>query len=461
MTLPRGRIYATMNPKLPPQDLDAEKSVLGALMIDKHAISRVADVLSPQDFYAPAHQKIFSAILELFSKNNPIDILSVTDVLKSRHDIDRVGGSAYLGDLINTVPSASHIAHYAKMVREKRVLRDLITVAADIEESVFTKGTSTEHLIDQIEQRVFSASMKSQDRNFVHIKDELHEAYERIEKIHQGEAGGLRGVTTGFQGLDNYLSGFQKSDLIMVGARPSLGKTTLALDFIRNAATKGNVPVGLFSLEMSKDQIIDRFIASEAGIPLWKMRTGRLNRESDFEPIQTALDRLSKIPVYIDDTPGLTIMQIRSIARRLLSEHGLGLLVIDYVQLIQPMSNTDNIVQQFTEISHGLKALARELAIPVLALSQLNRNVDSRESQMPKLSDLRESGSFEQDADVVMLIHRKSAGRTEPSLDEENMTSLIIAKHRNGPIGTVDLKFDQERVTFKEVEKKYKPLEEY
>jgi replicative DNA helicase len=450
-----------MVPKLPPQDLDAERSVLGSVMLDKNAISKVADVLSPQDFYAPAHQKIFSAILELFSKTQPIDILSVANVLTSRQELDGVGGSSYLGDLINSVPSASHVAHYAKLVREKRVLRDLISVAADIEDSVFGAGTDTEQLIDQVEQRIFSVAMKSQDRNFVHIKDELHSAYERIEKIHQGEAGGLRGVTSGFPSLDNYLSGFQNSDLVILGARPSLGKTTLALDFVRNAAAKGNVPVGIFSLEMSKDQIIDRMIATEAGIPLWKMRTGRLNREYDFDPIHGALDRLSKLPVFIDDTPGLTIMQIRSIARRLLSEHGLGLLVIDYVQLIQPMGRSDNMVQQFTEISHGLKALARELAIPVLALSQLNRNVDSRESQVPKLSDLRETGSWEQDADVVMLIHRRSAGRTEPTLEEDNTTSLIVAKHRNGPIGTVDLKFDPEKVTFKEVEKKFKGLEEY
>lgn len=450
-----------LTPKLPPQDLDAERSVLGSLMIDKNAISKVADVLSPNDFYTPAHQKIFSATLELFSKNQPIDVLSVTNVLTSRKELEEIGGSVYLGELINGVPSASHIAHYGKMVREKRVLRDLISVAADIEESVFNGSGNTDRLIDQIEQRVFSVAMKSQDRNFVHIKDELHDAYERIERIHQGEAGGLRGVTTGFPSLDNYLSGFQKSDLIILGARPSLGKTTLALDFVRHAAIKGNVPVGVFSLEMSKDQIIDRFIASEAGIPLWKMRTGRLNRESDFDPIHAALDRLSKMPIYVDDTPGLTVMQIRSIARRLLSEHGLGLLVIDYVQLIQPMTNTENIVQQFTEISHGLKALARELSIPVLALSQLNRQVDQRESQQPKLSDLRETGSWEQDADVVMLIHRKDRGRNEPTLEDEGSTSLIVAKHRNGPIGAVDLKFDQERVTFREMDKKYKPLEEY
>ena len=301
-------------------------------------------------------------------------------------------------------------------------------------------------------------SQKSQDKKFVHIKDELKDAYERIEKLHQGDGSRLRGVTTGFSAMDNYLSGFQKSDLVILGARPSLGKTTLALDFCR-AAAKSGVPVGIFSLEMSKEQIIDRFISSEAQVPLWKLRTGRLNSELDFELIQGALDRLSRMDVYIDDTPSLNIMQLRSIGRRLQAEHGLGLLVIDYVQLIQPLGSSENMVQQFTEISHGLKALARELNVPVLALSQLNRSVDQRESQIPKISDLRETGSWEQDADVVLLIYRKDRTRNEPSLEDENSASIIIAKHRNGPIGTVDVKFDPEKVTFKEVDKKYATLE--
>ncbi len=441
--------------KLPPQDIESEKSVLGSIMIDKHAISKVADALFPQDFYFPAHQKIFTAMLSLFAKNEPIDILSVSTVLKSQGFLDGIGGSSYLADLINAVPSSSHITHYAKSVREKRVLRDLIGISSDIHESVFERNLSVETLIDAIEQRIFSVSQKSQDRRYVLIKDELQGAYERIEKIHQqGGIAGLRGVTTGFTAIDNNLSGFQKSDLIILGARPSLGKTTLALDFVRAAAKAGHA-VGVFSLEMSKEQIIDRLISSEAQVPLWKLRTGRLS-EHDFDMIaQGALDRLHQMKIIIDDTPSLSIMQIRSIARRLQAEHGLELLVIDYVQLIQTTGNGDNVVQQFTEISHGLKALARELNIPVLALSQLNRSVDNRESQIPKISDLRETGSWEQDADVVMLIYRKDRTRMEPSLEEENTASIIIAKHRNGPIGTVDVKFDPERVTFKEIDKKH------
>ncbi len=443
---------------LPPQDLDAEKSVLGSIMLDKHAISKVADTLTPYDFYSSAHQKIYEVMLDLFSRNDPIDILSVTNVLKKNQDLERVGGAGYLTDVINVVPSSSHVAHYAKIVREKRVLRDLITISSDIHESVFERKLSVEGLIDSIEQRIFSVSQKSQDKKFVHVKDELKDAYERIEKLHQGEGSRLRGVTTGFSAMDNYLSGFQKSDLVILGARPSLGKTTLALDFCR-AAAKSGTPVGIFSLEMSKEQIIDRLIASEAQVPLWKLRTGRLNSELDFELIQGSLDRLSRMDIYIDDTPSLNIMQLRSIGRRLQAEHGLGLLVIDYVQLIQPLGSSENMVQQFTEISHGLKALARELNVPVLALSQLNRSVDQRESQIPKISDLRETGSWEQDADVVLLIYRKDRTRNEPSLEDENGASIIIAKHRNGPIGTVDVKFDPEKVTFKEIDKKYATLE--
>jgi len=441
--------------KLPPQDIESEKSILGSIMIDKNALSKVADTLFSQDFYTPGHQKIYGAMLALFSKNEPIDILSVSNVLTSQGFLDAVGGSSYLADLINGVPSSSHIAHYAKSVREKRVLRDLIGISSDIHESVFEKNLSVEALIDAIEQRIFSVSQKSQDRRYVLIKDELHGAYERIEKIHrEGGSAALRGVTTGFNAIDNNLSGFQKSDLIILGARPSLGKTTLALDFCRAAAKAGH-SVGVFSLEMSKEQILDRLISSEAQVPLWKLRTGRLS-EQDFDMIaQGALDRLSQMKIIIDDTPSLSIMQIRSIARRLQAEHGLELLIIDYVQLIQPLGNTENMVQQFTEISHGLKALARELNIPVLALSQLNRSVDNRESQIPKISDLRETGSWEQDADVVMLIYRKDRTRNEPSLEDENTASIIIAKHRNGPIGTVDVKFDPERVTFKEIDKRH------
>ncbi len=449
----------TQTTKIPPHDNTAEQSVLGALMIDRMAVTKVADILSAQDFYSSSHQKIYDAIIALFTKSEPIDIVSVTSKLTSRNELADTGGSSYLTELVDAVPSAAHIEHYAKLIKEKRILRDLISISADIQDIAFDPGEETEGILDTIEKRIFALAQKSHNKRFSAVRDELHSAYERIERLHEGDGTALRGVTSGFSGIDNYLSGFQKSDLIILGARPSLGKTTLALDFCRHAAQKGNVPVGIFSLEMSKEQIIDRLIASEAGVPLWKLRTGRLNSDMDFELIQGALDRLSKTHMYIDDTPALNVMQIRSIARRLQAEHGLGVLVIDYVQLIHPIGRSDNMVQQFTEISHGLKALARELDIPVLALSQLNRSVDQRESHIPKLSDLRETGSWEQDADVVMLIYRKDRSRMEPSLEEENTASIIIAKHRNGPIGTVDLKFDPEYVTFKEIDTRHESLE--
>ncbi len=449
------------NLKLPPQDIDAEKTVLGSIMIDGNAITKVADTLSPSDFYSSSNKKIYEAELELFNNSDPIDILSVTNVLKKNKHLKDIGGSTYLTELINSVPSSAHIAHYAKSIKEKRSLRDLISISADINESAFDESSKIDNLIDSIEQRIFSISNYSRDKSYIHLSDELSGAYERIEKLHQGDDK-LRGVTTGFDALDNKLSGLQKSDLIILGARPSLGKTTLALDIARNAAKKGETPVGIFSLEMSKEQIVDRLISAEAHVPLWKLRTGKLSSETDFELIQHALGSLSKMNIIVDDTPSLTITQIRAMARRMQAEHGLGLIVIDYVQLIYPTGgNSNNVVQQFTEISHGLKALAKELNVPVLALSQLNRSVDQR-GGLPRLSDLRETGSWEQDADVVMLIHRdrKTDSKEYPSLEDVDTAALIVAKHRNGPTGTIDLKFDPERVTFKEISKQYSSEEE-
>lgn len=441
-----------MNLKLPPQDIEAERSVLGALMLDKNAIIRVADLIMPHDFYQPAHIKIFEAIFELFEKNEPIDILSVTKKLKDKNLLTEIGGSSYLTDLINSVPTASHISYYAKIVSQKKTLRDLISASTEINEKIFDTSEDPEDLLDDIEQKIFSISQKSRPQNFVPIKDELKAAYERIEKLHQGERG-LRGVTTGFDELDNYLSGLQRSDLIILGARPSLGKTALCLDIARNAAIKTGIPVGIFSLEMSRDQIIDRLIASEAQVALWKLRTGRLTDAIEFEMIQEALDRLSKAPIFIDDTPSANIIQIRSMVRRLQVEHGLGLLVVDYLQLIQPRNHTENMVAAMTEVSRGLKGLARELEVPILAAAQLSRAVEQRDIKIPKLSDLRESGSLEQDSDVVLFIYRKDREKLDPSAEEQNTAEIIIAKHRNGPLATVKLKFDSEKVSFRSIDK--------
>ncbi|MEK7114632.1 MAG: replicative DNA helicase [Patescibacteria group bacterium] len=442
-----------MNLKLPPQDIEAERSVLGALMLDKNAIIRVADFIMPNDFYQPAHAKIFEAIFELFEKNEPIDILSVTKKLKDNNLLTEIGGSSYLTELINSVPTASHISYYAKIVSQKKTLRDLISASTEINEKVFDTSEDPEDLLDDIEQKIFSISQKSRPQKFIPIKDELKAAYERIEKLHQGERG-LRGVTTGFDELDNYLSGLQRSDLIILGARPSLGKTALCLDIAKNAAIKTGIPVGIFSLEMSRDQIIDRLIASEAQVALWKLRTGRLTDAIEFEMIQESLDRLSKAKIFIDDTPSANIIQIRSMARRLQAEHGLGLLIVDYIQLIQPRNHhNDNMVSAMTEVSRGLKGLARELEVPVLAAAQLSRAVEQRDIKIPRLSDLRESGSLEQDSDVVLFIYRKDRDKLDPSAEEQNTAEIIIAKHRNGPLATVKLKFDSEKVSFRSIDK--------
>ena len=363
-----------------------------------------------------------------------------------------MGGAGYLAELVSNVPSSAHIAHYAEIVREKRVRRDLISASADINEKAF-EHEDFEHLLDDIETRIFAISHLSRSQKFVHIKEELAAAFERIEKLHRGEGGAIRGVPTGFGQLDSILSGLQKSDLILLGARPSFGKTALSLDIARQAALSGS-SIGIFSLEMSREQIMDRLIASQAQLPLWRLRTGRLNGELEFSLVQSALNDLSKLALFIDDTPSPNILQIRGMARRLQMEHGLDLLILDYLQLIQPRTTSDNIVQQVTEISRGLKSIARELNVPVLALSQLSRAVDHRDGKRPRLSDLRESGSLEQDSDVVLLLHRKDKDRDKLEVPEEerDTVEVLIEKHRNGPTGSVKLKFDPERVSFRSID---------
>ncbi|MEK7542982.1 MAG: replicative DNA helicase [Patescibacteria group bacterium] len=443
--------------RIPPQDLDAEVSVLGSLMLDRNAIIKTADILLPNDFYHPTHQKIYEVILELFEKNKPIDLLTVSHELKGKKQFKDIGGSQYLADILSRVPTSAHIVEYANVVRENRVRRDLINASSEINEKAMDKR-DFDSLLDDVEQKIFGISQRSRTQRFIPIKDELSIAYERLEKLHRGEKNTYRGIPTGFTKLDNLLSGFQRSDLILLGARPSYGKTSLALDIARQTALMGHI-VGLFSLEMSRDQVIDRFIASQAQIPLWRLRSGRLNDELEFSMVQQALDELSGLPIFIDDAGSSSVLQMRSMARRLQLEHGLDLVIIDYLQLIQPRTNSDNMVQQITEVSRGLKTLARELNVPVLALSQLSRDVEKRETKVPRLSDLRDSGSLEQDADVVMFIHRKDRERTDLSESEQNLVDLMIQKHRNGPLGTVQLRFDSERVTFKNIDTEHAPPE--
>jgi replicative DNA helicase len=437
--------------KLPPQDIETERAVLGSLMIDPNAIIKVTDLLSSTDFYKPSHQKIYEVILDLFNNNQPIDVLSVSTKLKEKKWLEEIGEVNYLTDLINEVPTASHVSHYAKIVKEKKVLRDLIQASAEINEGAY-ENRAVENLLDEVEQKIFNITQHSLPQKYVALKDELQPAFERIEKMHRGEAA-LRGVATGFAKLDDILSGLQRSDFIILGARPSLGKTAFVLDVARHAAVRNQVPVGIFSLEMSREQVVDRLIAAEAQVALWRLRTGKLSDQLEFEMIQESLDRLSQAPIFIDDTPSPTVLQIRSVARRLQIEQGLGLVIIDYLQLIQPRTDFENIVQQVTEISRGLKALARELKTPVLAVSQLSRAIDQREIKIPRLSDLRESGSLEQDSDVVMFICRRNWEKADATPEEKDLAEIIIAKHRNGPLGGVELMFDSERVCFKDVDK--------
>lgn len=422
-------------------------------MLDKTAIVKIADMLSPEDFYHPGHSKIYASVLGLFERGKPIDLLTVSRDLKDKHEIQEIGGADYLTELVEAVPTAAHVERYAEMVKEKRVRRDLIEASSVVNE-LAVDGEDFETLLDKVESKIFSISERSRPQKFIPVQSELPGAYERLEKLHRGEHGGYRGIPTGFTGLDNTLSGLQRSDLIIVGARPSYGKTTLALDIARQTALSGK-SVGIFSLEMSKDQIVDRLIASQAQIPLWRLRTGKLTDDLEFALVQQALDELSKAKLFIDDSASPTVLQMRSMARRLQIEHGLDLVIVDYLQLVQSRMNTESMVAQVTEISRGLKALARELSIPVIAVSQLSRAVDQREVKIPRLSDLRESGSLEQDADVVLFIYRKDRDRADVPLEEQNRVEVIIAKHRNGPLGSVELHFDQERVSFKNVDTRH------
>ncbi len=451
-----GERQLQVRDKLPPQSLESEMCLLGGLMLDKEAIIKVADLLEPRDFYRPIHRIIYEAMLDLFSRNEPVDLLSVSGRLKDKNKIEEVGGHSYLTELINTVPTAAHVASYAKTVQNKRILRDLISVSYEIGEMGYNEAEDPNVLVDQAEQKVFSVAQKSLSHNFIHIKEELEEAFERLDRLSKHEKT-TRGVPTGFTDLDNLLSGFQKSDLVLLAARPSLGKSALALDIARRVAVQEKIPVGFFSLEMSKDQLIDRMIAAQGSVDSWRLRTGKLSSQgddNDFVRIQEALGVLSEAPLYIDDTASQTVLRMRAMARRLQANHGLGLIIIDYLQLIMPSNTQTGIVQQVTETSRQLKGLARELNVPVLALSQLSRAVEQRFPPRPRLSDLRESGSLEQDADVVMFIYREDKyKKQEVEQNVGNIAEIIVAKHRNGPIGSVKLYFNPQIVSFSDLDK--------
>ncbi len=443
--------------RLPPQNIEAEQSVLGSLMLDKDAVIKVSDILKPEDFYRGSHKMIFETMLELFEQNEPIDLLSMSNRLEERGELEKIGGISYLTDLINTVPSAANIIHYAKIVQKKKMHRDLIEAAHHITYLGYQEIEDVENLLDEAEKRIFAVSQRAIKQYFMPIKSALEEAFERIDTLHKGGGSTLRGLSTGFYELDNALAGLQKSDFIILASRPGLGKTTLSLDIARHAAVNEKVPVGIFSLEMSGSQVTDRLLCAQARIDLWKLRTGHLSSEgddNDFTKIQEAIGILSESLIFIDDSPSSTVMEVRTKARRLQAERGLGLIIVDYLQLMEePRIRIENMVQKITEISRGLKALARELNIPVLAISQLSRAVEQRSPQIPRLADLRESGSLEQDADVVMFIYRED--HYNRNTERKNIADIIIAKHRNGPTGVIELFFNDNFVSFQNLEKRY------
>ncbi len=446
--------------KLPPQNLEAEQSVLGSLLIDKDAIIRIADIIKPDDFYKETHGMIFEAMLELYEKREPIDVLSLSNRLQEHGQLETIGGRSYLASLANTVPTSSHVVNYAQIVQKKATLRRLLAVAAKITQLGYNESEKIEELLDQAEQSLFSVSQKYLKQNFISIKSILTEAFDRIDELHK-ESGKLRGIPTGYSDLDNKLAGLQKSDLIIIAARPSIGKTTLALDIARHVAINSKVSVGIFSLEMSKEQLVDRLLCAQANIDLWKMRTGKLSEDEDFTNIGHAMGVLSEAPIFIDDSATANVMEIRTKARRLQAEHNLGLIVLDYLQLMQGEFSTENRVQEISTITRALKSIARELNIPVVVISQLSRAVESRTPPIPKLADLRESGSIEQDADVVMFIYRESMYRKDLDPDKKNIAEIHIAKHRNGPTGIVQLFFDENKVSFKNLEKSNQDLPQF
>lgn len=436
--------------RLPPQSIESEVAVLGAVLLKPGSLADVVEVIGPEAFYIYKHQIIFRAMLDLWGKNEPVDQVSLTHYLEEKALLEQVGGRSYIAELAHAVPSAANIIHYAEIVQKKYTLRSLANVADRINSLAITENDDEiDEILDAAEKHLFAVTETPKTNRIISLKDTLGEVWEHIERLHENK-GELRGVPTGYHDLDLKLSGLQNSDLIILAARPSVGKTTLALDIARNAATKHDIPVCIFSLEMSAQQLTSRLLAAESRVDAWKLRTGNLTSENDFASLAQSLDRLAKAKIFIDETASNSIVKMRSFARRLKHEHNLGLIIVDYLQLMTTNKNYDSMVNQVTEISRSLKALARELNVPVLALSQLSRAVESRGGR-PRLSDLRDSGSIEQDADVVMFIHREDKYRE--TADGKNIAQIHVDKHRNGPVGSIELFFDEERTTFLNLDK--------
>jgi replicative DNA helicase len=439
---------SNQNLRVPPHSIDAEQALLGSIMVRESALHDVIETIRSDMFYENKHAEIYEAMLDLFSDGTEIDLLSLSDKLEAREVLTDIGDSEYLTELVNTVPSASNIEHYADIVFNKYMLRQLIKAGDDITQLGYQEDDEIEDILDEAEKRLYDITDEDSRNNFVALSNELEEAFERLERLNASDEE-LRGIPTGFPKIDDKLSGLQPSDMVVLAARPSMGKTSLALDIARQTSTQHDTSVCLFSMEMSSQQLVDRMLAAQSRVDAWKLRTGKVRADDEFQQLRDALGSLSQAPMFIDDTPGNNIIRMRSVARRLKREEDLDLIIVDYLQLIQPTGrakNSDSMVFQITEISRDLKILAKELQVPVLVLSQLSRAVEKRQGR-PKLSDLRDSGSIEQDADVVMMIHNDDKYK-ENEEEKDNITEILIEKHRNGPTGKVDLYFDDDRSSF-------------
>ncbi|HJP81706.1 MAG TPA: replicative DNA helicase [Candidatus Saccharimonadales bacterium] len=436
--------------KIPPQNLDAEKSLIGAVLIDEETLADISEHVGAKDFYDKRHAAIYSAMIRLYERHKPVDLLTLTDELNKKDELEMIGGQGYLTELTNYVPTAAHAETYAEMVAQKAIRRRLIKASSEINELGYAEDSDVQELLQKAEQELFSVSDQSLKQDLVSIEQILTDSFDRMEELHRNK-GALRGIRTGWRDLDNMTAGLQRSDLIILAARPAMGKTTLVTNLAYNVATVAKQPVLFFSLEMSKEQLVDRMLADASGVDAWNIRTGNLSDE-DFSKLSEAMGEMAEAPIYLDDTPGLSTMDMRTKARRAAHDAPLGLIIVDYLQLMQGSGKSDgNRVQEVSEISRGLKLIARELNVPVIALSQLSRSVENRSPQIPQLADLRESGSIEQDADIVMFIYREAY--YNPETERENITDLIIAKHRNGPVGKVELYFHPERLRFMSLDK--------
>jgi replicative DNA helicase len=421
--------------RVPPQNIEAEQSVLGSMLLEKEAILSASEILKGEDFYKESHKKIFEVIIDLYDKNEPVDLITVSEELRKRNALEEIGGITYITALANSVPTAANVAYHAKIVKDKSIMRKLIHVSTKLVSMGYEEGRDVEEVLDEAERMIFEIAQRRSMEGFASIRDVVIETFDMIEQLYKNK-GRMTGVPTGFLDLDEMTSGFQPSDLIIIAARPSMGKTSFALNIAQYAAIREKVPVAIFSLEMSKEQLVQRMLCAEAHIDSHKLRTGNLD-EDDWPKLARAMGPLSEAPIYIDDTPGINIMEMRAKARRLKAEKGLGLILIDYLQLMQGRGNSENRQQEISEISRSLKALARELRVPVVALSQLSRAPEMRQDHRPILSDLRESGSQEQDSDLVAFLYRDEY--YHPDTDKKNIAEVIIAKQRNGPTGVIEL----------------------